>query len=606
MLAAPPFQISNLGIKPPLPPLPPCQETDRTRPPESTPKNFFKIFGRRSQIYQTTVAEFPPARCSQQNQGLGAFRRSSGQPLEPATIASLLKYSSSLEGVKAVHCVSIRHFGTSMTFLNNNLINAYAKFFDLVDARMLFDKMPERTIVSWTTILNGYLNAGLEEDALVLHSKLADSNVSANSFAFVSLLRLCGRRLDFDLGKQVHSHVLKGNWGNLIVDSALLHFYVKCRELSCASTVFDRMPARDVVAWTTMVSAHASHGQEKDALLMFSRMQCQESVRPNEFTICSAMKACGELKDLRSGRQLHGAIVKCYFNKDVFVESSLVQMYVKCDEVLDARLVFDLMTKRNTITWTTMISGYARNGFGEEAVDLFRRMTNRRIYVNSLTIVSLIGACTSISSLRLGKAVHTQIAKYIYRSNPHVGCALISFYFKCGKRDYAARVLKMIPERDHISWTAMISGYARLGHDFQALGALNEMMREGLEPTPFTYSSALKACAKVDAGDYGKVLHSSVCKKAILPNVFVGSALVGMYMRCRCVADAFRVFDAMPNRNAVSWKAVVLGYAKNGWCMEAMKLMYRMRAEGFRVDDFILSTVLSSCGDFEPSHMLNV
>ncbi|PKU71466.1 pentatricopeptide repeat-containing protein At4g18520, chloroplastic-like [Dendrobium catenatum] len=600
MLAIPclrisPFQINNFLLHSPVSLPIPCKQTERRETPEINQKNFFKIKscqcgGSKSQIQ---ISKFPPSTCPEADSRYCSL----GQLLEPATIAYLLKSCSSLKGVQVVHSLSTKYFGTSITFVNNNLINAYARFFNLVDARKLFDQMPERSVVSWTIILNGYLNAGFEDEAFMLFEKLIKSNVSANSLTFVCLLKLCTKMSDFELGRQIHACVFKGNWRNLIVDSALLFFYAKCGHLSHASMLFDQMLVWDVICWTTMVSAYSQHGREDEALSLFSQMQSQ-GFRPNEFTICSILKACGELKALSFGKQLHGAIVKGIFTKDVFIESSLVGMYVKCKEISDARSVFNVMQKRNTITWTTMISGYAQNGFGVEAINLFKRMKKRSIFVNQLTIVSLIKACTSISSPFLGKEVHGWMVKSFSQSNTHIGSTLISFYCKCGLYDYAVRVLQTMPRRDCISWTATISGSASHGHGFEALRFLNNMLAEGLEPSPFTYSSALKACTKLESVNYGKWLHASANKTMTLPNVFVGSALIGMYMRCGYITDAFRVFDTMPERNMVSWKVMVLGYAKNGRCEEAMKLMYRMQAEGFHVDDFILTTVLSSCGDF--------
>jgi pentatricopeptide repeat protein len=120
-----------------------------------------------------------------------------------------------------------------------------------------------------------------------------------------------------------------------------------------------------------------------------------------------------------------------------------------------------------------------------------------------------------------------------------------------------------------------------------------------VDPNSFTYSSALKACANLEAILQGKSIHSHANKTPALYNVFVGSALIYMYAKCGYVSEAFLVFNSMPERNLVSWNAMILCYAKNGLCQEALKLMYRMKAEGFEVDDYIFATVLTECGDFE-------
>lgn len=156
-----------------------------------------------------------------------------------------------------------------------------------------------------------------------------------------------------------------------------------------------------------------------------------------------------------------------------------------------------------------------------------------------------------------------------------------------------------MPLRDVVSWTAIISGCAHLGHESEAIELLKEMMEDGVEPNAFTYSSALKACANLETVLHGQLVHSSANKSPAMSNVYVGSALIYMYAKCGYVTEASQVFDSMPERNLVSWKAMIVGYARNGHCQEALKLMYRMQAEGFELDDYIVATVLTACGDLE-------
>lgn len=145
----------------------------------------------------------------------------------------------------------------------------------------------------------------------------------------------------------------------------------------------------------------------------------------------------------------------------------------------------------------------------------------------------------------------------------------------------------------------MISGYNSLGHNVEALKSLDDMLWDGVTPNTYTYSSALKACAKLEALRYGRRIHGVVNKCPAFSNVFVGSSLIDMYMRCGKVDEARRVFDAMPAHNFVTWKVIITGFAQNGLCEEALKYMYLMQQEGHDVDDFVLSTVLTSCGDLQ-------
>lgn len=436
----------------------------------------------------------------------------------------------------------------------------------------------------------------LDDEVIHLFEEMLESHVEANSMTYVCLLKSCGSSSKLEIGRQIHACVLKGNWGNLIVDSALVYFYAECGDITSAHRMFDRIPSKDVITWTTMITAHVRGGHEQEALSMFREMH-SDNFAPNEFTVCGILKACGELKSLRFGKQLHCAIAKGMYKEDVHVGTSLINMYSRCGKVSDARIVFNMMLNRNTVTWTSMISGYANCGLGEEAILLFRSMKQRRIFANNLTTVSILSACGWVGSSSMGKEVHAQIMKNSICKNIQIGSTLIWFYCKCGNYAYAVRIFEAMPVKDVVSWTAIISGLANLGQGSEALKFLNGMLWEGVEPNPFTYSSALKACSKLEAVDHGKWIHAHVSKNIAFSNVFVDGALIDMYMRCGCPSDALRVFETMEEHNLVSWKMMVIGYARNGLCQDALKFMYQMREEGFHIDDYVHATVLGACGD---------
>ncbi|GAV59306.1 PPR domain-containing protein/PPR_2 domain-containing protein [Cephalotus follicularis] len=415
---------------------------------------------------------------------------------------------------------------------------------------------------------------------------------------FVCVLNLCSIRLDFELGRQIHACIMKGNWRNLIVDTAVVNFYAQCGKLSSAFRVFDDLPEQDVVSWTTMIAACSQQGCGEEAILMFLQM-LTNGFSPNEYTVCSVLKACREEKALRFGRQLHGAIIKKIYKHDIFLGSSLVDMYAKCGEILDSRKVFNGMRYKNMVTWTSIIAGYAREGLGGEAIRLFRAMKRQKLCVSTLTIVSILRACGSIGALLLGREIHAQIVKYSIQTNVHIGSTLVWFYCKCGESLMASRILQEMPLRDVVSWTAIISGCASLGHESKALKFLKEMMEEGVEPNSFTYSSALKACANIESVLQGKSIHSFANKSHALSNVFVGSALINLYAKCGYLSEATQVFDSMEEKNLVSWRSMIMGYTRNGLYQEALRLMYQMQAEGFKVDDYTFATVLSACGNAE-------
>ncbi|GMP46130.1 hypothetical protein CsSME_00014404 [Camellia sinensis var. sinensis] len=372
-------------------------------PKPSTPRKNFKTTKNCDQKYiqnPSLTTHLPNVSISQENPGSAFLDNSSSTQLGDSNVlASQLQACCTVKEVRKLHAIAIKCLKSSGTFVDNNLISSYARFGDLVEARKVFDEMSIRNVVSWTAILNGYLRSELDDEALLFFREFIESGVRANCETFVCL------------GKQIHACIIKDNCSNLVVDSSIVYLYAKCGDLVGAFRVFDRMPNHDVVSWTTIITACSQLGWGEDAFLLFSRMLL-EGFAPNEFTVCSVLNACGDEEELKFGRQLHGTIVKKIFKNDVFIGTSLVDMYAKCGEIADSTEVFDGMRRRNTVTWTSIIAGLARNGLGEEAISLFRIKKRRNIYVNNLTMVSILRACGSVGGLLLGKELYCKCKEY--------------------------------------------------------------------------------------------------------------------------------------------------------------------------------------------------
>jgi pentatricopeptide repeat protein len=512
-------------------------------------------------------------------------------------LVSSLRSCTTLAEVKCCHGFAITLSLIHSTYVAKDLIYAYIGVGELEAAQNLFDGMSKRDVVSYSMLLEGYRVNGLADKVLHLYKKMLDDGIGANSYTYVCLFKLCAERDNFDLGRQLHACAVKGDFINLILQSVLVYFYAQFEDMVSASKIFDRMSKRDVVAWTTMIVAYVQHGNGQEVFSMLSDMQ-NDGFSPNEFTISCVLKACGNEKALKCGRQLHGAIVKGLFKDDVYVGSSLLTMYARCGEISDAQLVFDKMARRNSITWTSLIFGYAQNGLGYEAILLFHEMKNRRVWALRETILSILYASGSLQSVYITKEIHAQVIKNLLSGNVQFATTLIWSYCKCCEYGYAEKILQRMPERDTISWTALISGYNNLGQNVEAIELLADMLWDGVQPNDFTYSSALGACAKLETTRYGQRIHAFVNKhEQTISNVFVGTSLLDMYMKCGNVRDAQRVFDQMAERNLITWKLLILGYVNNGMSREAFKYMRKMQEEGWDVDEFVRGIVISAFGD---------
>eukprot|EP01018_Ginkgo_biloba_P031910 Gb_25359 [translate_table: standard] len=275
-----------------------------------------------------------------------------------------------------------------------------------------------------------------------------------------------------------------------------------------------------------------------------------------------------------------------------------------------------------------------KQGRLNEALHILRIMDRQGVWPDYATYDSLLQGCLSNKSLRESKLVHAHIIQTGFKCQDiSLGNKLVSIYGKCGNLVYARRVLDQMPERNVVSWTAIIAAYTRHGFAEEAVRLFYQMQRTGVQPNPFTFSSVLPACANLAALEHGKEIHEEIIKSGFDSDVYVGSALVDMYVKCGSMEYACHVFDRMPKRNVVSWNTMISGYAQNGHAEEALKLFqktperdvvswnamiagyaqngnheealtqfYEMQRKGIQPNQFTFASVLQACANLSLEH----
>ncbi|XP_057837801.1 pentatricopeptide repeat-containing protein At4g02750-like isoform X2 [Cryptomeria japonica] len=152
-----------------------------------------------------------------------------------------------------------------------------------------------------------------------------------------------------------------------------------------------------------------------------------------------------------------------------------------------------------------------------------------------------------------------------------------------------------MPQRDVISWSTMIAGYGQNGFDEKALETFKQMQSAGVKPNSTTFVSILPSCAKMGALEQGMDIHQSITVGGFLSDTMVGNALVDMYAKCGSIDKARELFDRMPQRNVISWNAMISGYAQNGFCKDALKTFESMNHFGTYPDVLSFACVLYAC-----------
>ncbi|KAK3416198.1 hypothetical protein EUGRSUZ_H02049 [Eucalyptus grandis] len=414
--------------------------------------------------------------------------------------------------------------------------------------------------------------------------------------SYMKLLQLCIARNAFGCGRQVHGHIIASGFpSNVHLRTKLLVFYAKCMELKSARKVFDEMRERSVVSWSAMVSGCCQNGRFEDALTTFVEMR-RESVKANQFTYGSVLRACTSIGCFDVGVQVQGCVEKGRLVGNLFVQSALIDFHSKCGKMEDAERLFEGMTERDTVTWNTMIGGYATRGLVANSFQLFRLMMREGMAPDRFTLGSVLQACAVGGTILQVSQVHKFIVEWGFLYYKDLTGSLIDAYAKCGSVRTAHHLYRSMAQKDLISYTALVNAYARkgkFGNDF--LDILKELVCMQLEVDDITLCSILHICADIASLILGRQIHVLVLKRLASKDVAIGNALVDMYGKCGEIKDATHAFVEIQVKNVISWTSLIASYGRHGFGNEAVALYRQMESKGLKPNDVTFLSLLFAC-----------
>uniref|UniRef100_A0A0D9W9W0 Pentacotripeptide-repeat region of PRORP domain-containing protein n=1 Tax=Leersia perrieri TaxID=77586 RepID=A0A0D9W9W0_9ORYZ len=417
---------------------------------------------------------------------------------------------------------------------------------------------------------------------------------------YSSLLQSCISSGAFRQGKSVHGRIVAASASlppDLHLGTKLVIFYARFGDTAAARKVFDGMPHRSVVSWTAMVSGYARNGRPSEALELFAMMRASGGARPNQFTYGSVASACAGAGCVRSGEQVHACAAKGRFSGDMFVQSALMDMHLRCGSVEDARRLFAEMGRKDVVSWNALIRGFVERGHDGEALGLFSSMLKDAMLPDHFTLGSALKACGAVGAPVNVELVHTCVIKLGYWGEKVVIGSLINSYAKCRSMSNAKEIYDSISEPDLISSTALINGYIMdRNHSADAMRLFCKIHCKGLLIDGFLLSSLLCLCANVASARFGTQIHAYMCKKQPMGDVALDNALVDMYAKAGEFSDAKRAFDEMPYRNVISWTSLITACGRNGSGGDVVTLFNRMVEDGVRPNDVTFLSLLSACG----------
>ncbi|KAL6985594.1 hypothetical protein U1Q18_018970 [Sarracenia purpurea var. burkii] len=318
-------------------------------------------------------------------------------------------------------------------------------------------------------------------------------------------------------------------------------------------------------------------------------------------------KECTASRDPTGAIELHAHVNRSGLRPGLLFCNRILLMYVSCGLIDSARHLFDTMPVKDCNSWAAMIAGYIDVANHEEAINLFIEMRRRHQHnhhnanvldsPDSWIIVSILKACVHTLDMGLGKQIHGWLSKINHPQDLFLSSSLINLYGKFGCLEGVDFVFDHLPRRNTVVWTAKIVYNCREEHFDEALAVFKEMGREGVKKNGSTFSTVLRACGRIeDDGQCGRQVHASAIKLGLESNDFVHCGLVDMYAKCGLINNARMVFETRPQRTSACWNAMLMGYIQGGHGIEAIKILYAMKAAGLQPQESLLNEVRFTCG----------
>lgn len=378
---------------------------------------------------------------------------------------------------------------------------------------------------------------------------------------YTTLFTQCLKTQNLNLGKQLHSHLIKTSLTlDTFYTNRLIDIYCRCNSLESAQKAFNQLPAKNTHSWNTIISGFSRIGCFKKAHHLFDQMPERNVVSYNllmssltrhgfygesvgvfrrmqgecgfgfmdGFSFVSVVHTCACLGEVKLLRVVHGVGIVIGLEFDVVGCNALVDAYGKCGDPDHAYLVFSRMVERDIVSWTSMVGSYAR-----------------------------------VSRL-----------------------------------DDACSVFDQMPVKNTVSWTALIAGFAQSGQGKEALNLFEQMLDEGIVPSAHTYVSVLSACANLTLIERGKQVHGHIARSislSFINNLFLSNSLIDMYCKCGDMASAVRLFETSEDKDIITWNAIITGFAQNGHGHNSLSVFQRMLKAKVTPNHVTFLGVLSAC-----------
>ncbi|XP_050370026.1 pentatricopeptide repeat-containing protein At4g21065 [Argentina anserina] len=392
-------------------------------------------------------------------------------------IALLQSCASSISKLKQIHAFSIRHgVPLSDPDMGKHLIfTAVSLQSPMAYAHRVFSQIQNPNVFTWNTMIRGYAESWDPVPVIELHNQMRLSCIVPDTHTYPFLLKAVAKLANVREGEKVHCIAMRNGLESLVfVKNALLHLYAVCGQVESAHKVFESMSERDLVAWNSVINGFSLNGRPNEALTIFREMSL-EGVAPDGFTMVSLLCACAELGALALGGRVHVYMVKAGLTRNAHACNALLDVYAKCGSIREAQKVFGEMEERSVVSLTALVVGLAVNGYGKEALELFKEFKGEGLVPTEITFVGVLYACSHCGMVDEGFE-YFRVMKEEYQIVPrieHYGC-MVDLLARAGLVKEAYEYIKdMHVPPNAVIWRTLLGACTIHG-----LSALGEIARD--------------------------------------------------------------------------------------------------------------------------------
>ncbi|CAK7346873.1 unnamed protein product [Dovyalis caffra] len=500
---------------------------------------------------------------------------------------------------RQIHGLIMKYGFCGNVILGSSLVDVYGKCEAMSESRRIFDEIESPNNVTWNIIVRRYLEMGDENEAVIMFFKMFRSKVRPLSYTFSNALVACSGMRAVKEGMQIHGVAIKINFEEEeVVLSSLSDMYVKCGKIESARRVFDLPGSRDLISWTSMVTAYAMSGRLREARELFDEMpernviswnallagytrflqweealefvylMCRKAEKIDHNTFQLMLNVCAGVSDVDMGKQIHGFIYRLGLSSNIVIGNALLDMYSKCGNLRSAGVWFrQIKQSRDSVSWNILLTSYARHQMSEQAMSIFRGM-QWETKPHKFIFATLLAACANTFALDQGKQIHGFMIRNGYELDTVITGVLVDMYSKCRCLEYALIVFREADGRDLVLWNSVILGCCHLGRGKMTLQLFGFMEEEGIKPDKVTFQGILLACVYEGHVDLARHYFNSMSSKyCIIPRLEHYESMIELFSRYGCMNELGNFIKEMPFDPTVPMLTRIVAACKEHQCL---------------------------------------